>query len=67
MENWQFYVPTHIHCGWGEFGKIETYVEMLNGRKIFLVTGKGFTIRTGLAERLATHMPGKTIVAFAEI
>lgn len=67
MENWQFYVPTQIEYGWGRIKQIETTVNLLNGQHIFFVTGKGFSIQSGLLGKITALLPEKTIVTFSEI
>ena len=67
MENWNFYMPTRIRFGWGRFQEIGQIVDELNGRKIFLVTGKNFAGKYGVVDRLSVYLKGSTLVIFAEV
>jgi len=67
VENWNFYMPTRIRFGWGRFQEISQIVDELNGRKIFLVTGKNFAEKYGVLDRLSGYLKGSTLVIFAEV
>lgn len=67
MENWNFYMPTRIRFGWGRFQEIGQIVDELNGRRIFLVTGKGFAKKVGLLDRLSDYLKGLPLKLFAEV
>jgi alcohol dehydrogenase class IV len=67
MEDWKFYMPTQIRFGWGRFKEIRQVVDELNGKKVFLVTGKQSAKRFGLLERLASDLKGLTLEVYAEI
>jgi len=67
VENWNFYMPTRIRFGWGRFQEIGQIVDELNGRKIFLVTGKNLAEKYGVVDRLSVYLKGSTVVIFAEV
>ena len=48
MEDWKFYMPTQIRFGWGRFKEIRQVVDELNGKRVFLVTGKQFAKKHGM-------------------
>lgn len=66
MEEWKFYMPTRIRFGWGRFQEIRQIVEELNGKRIFLVTGKQFAKKYGMLDRLSEYLKGFSLVVFAE-
>ena len=67
MENWNFYMPTRIRFGWGRFKEIRQVIDELNGKRVFLVTGKKFAKKYGMLEKLTDYLKGLTLEAFAEI
>jgi alcohol dehydrogenase class IV len=67
MEDWKFYMPTQIRFGWGRFKEIRQVVDELNGKRVFLVTGKQSAKKFGLLERLASDLKGLTLEIYAEI
>ena len=67
MENWGFYMPTRIRFGWGQFQQIRQIVDELNGKRIFLITGKHSAKKSGALDKLSDSLKGLTLVVFAEV
>jgi len=67
VENWGFYMPTRIRFGWGRFQEIRQIVDELNGKRIFLVTGKRFARESGILDKISDYLKGLTLEVFAEV
>ena len=67
MENWGFYMPTRVRFGWGRFQEFRQVVDELNGKRIFLVTGKRFAKKSGILDKISDYLKGLTLVVFAEV
>lgn len=67
MQNWGFYMPTRIRFGCGQFEEIRQIVDELNGKRIFLVTGKRFAKKSGVLDKLSGYLKGLTLEVFAEV
>ena len=67
MEEWKFYMPTRIRFGWGRFREIRQVVDELNGKRIFLVTGKQFAKKYGMLDKLSDYLKELALEIFAEI
>lgn len=67
MDNWGFYMPTRIRFGWGRFQEIHQIVDELNGRRVFLVTGRRFAKEHGVLDRLSDYLKGLSLEVFAEV
>jgi alcohol dehydrogenase len=67
MDKWGFYMPTRIRFGWGRFQEIRQVVDELNGKRIFLVTGRRFAKEHGVLDKLSDYLKGLTLEVFAEV
>jgi alcohol dehydrogenase class IV len=67
VEEWKFYMPTRIRFGWGRLKEIRQVVEELNGKRIFLVTGKRFAKTSGVLDKLSEYLKGLILEVFAEV
>jgi alcohol dehydrogenase len=60
-------MPTRIRFGWGRFQEIRQVVDELNGKRIFLVTGRRFAKEHGVLDKLSDYLKGLTLEVFAEV
>jgi len=67
MTNFDFCVPTKSVFGWGRLSEIKDIVASIDGRHIFLTTGKASSKKSGSMQRVLDSLSDTKVTIFDEV